>query len=214
MSTASSRRLLPPDGDAYLRVQRVADGGGGCHLDVHVDDRPATVERAVDLGAAVETELDDVVVMRSPAGLAFCVVDHDGEEVRPAPWTVAGAGRVLVDQVCVDLPPERFEEDVTFWSALTGWRRGAGRRPEYAFCERPPTMPLRLLFQRLDVAVPGAPAGAHLDLACDDVDAATAVHERLGARDPVRSEWWTTLTDPAGRPYCLTRRGPDTGLVG
>jgi hypothetical protein len=24
--------LLPPDGDAYLRVQRIFDGAGGCHL--------------------------------------------------------------------------------------------------------------------------------------------------------------------------------------
>ncbi len=30
--------LIPPDGDAYLRVQRVAEGPGGSHLDVHVDD--------------------------------------------------------------------------------------------------------------------------------------------------------------------------------
>ena len=29
--------LLPPAGDAYLRVQRILDGPGGCHLDLHVD---------------------------------------------------------------------------------------------------------------------------------------------------------------------------------
>jgi Glyoxalase-like domain len=29
--------LLPSDGDAYLRVQRISEGIGGCHLDLHVD---------------------------------------------------------------------------------------------------------------------------------------------------------------------------------
>ena len=28
--------LLPPSGEAYLRVQRVLDGDGGCHLDLLV----------------------------------------------------------------------------------------------------------------------------------------------------------------------------------
>jgi uncharacterized protein (TIGR03083 family) len=30
--------LLPSDGDAYLRVQRISEGSGGCHLDLHVSD--------------------------------------------------------------------------------------------------------------------------------------------------------------------------------
>ena len=33
--------LLPPDGDAYLRVQRLAAGDGGCHLDLHLDTATA-----------------------------------------------------------------------------------------------------------------------------------------------------------------------------
>ena len=49
--------LLPADGDAYLRVQRVAGGSGGHHLDLHVDPALASVEqaaeRAVALGAKV-----------------------------------------------------------------------------------------------------------------------------------------------------------------
>ena len=46
--------LLPPYGDAYLRVQRIADGSGGHHIDLHVDPALASVdpaaERAVALG--------------------------------------------------------------------------------------------------------------------------------------------------------------------
>ena len=36
--------LLPPSGDAYLRVQRVIEGGGGCHLDLHVDTATSSLD--------------------------------------------------------------------------------------------------------------------------------------------------------------------------
>ncbi|HEX4865441.1 MAG TPA: VOC family protein, partial [Acidimicrobiales bacterium] len=42
--------LLPPGGDAYLRVQRV-QGGGGCHVDLHVDDVDDLASRATAAGA-------------------------------------------------------------------------------------------------------------------------------------------------------------------
>jgi len=35
-AAAEFATLLPPTGDAYLRVQRTADGSGGHHLDLHV----------------------------------------------------------------------------------------------------------------------------------------------------------------------------------
>ena len=44
--------LLPADGDAYLRVQRVAGGSGGHHLDLHVDPALASVEQAAERAVA------------------------------------------------------------------------------------------------------------------------------------------------------------------
>src|SRR5690242_21756260 len=38
--------LLPPAGDAYLRVQRLRDGAGGCHLDLHVDTATGSLDAA------------------------------------------------------------------------------------------------------------------------------------------------------------------------
>jgi hypothetical protein len=73
-------------------------------------------------------------------------------------------------------------------------------------------MPLRLLLQRLD-ADDEREAGAHLDLACDNVPAERARHERMGAA-VVAEPSWTTLRDPAGLAYCITRRGPKTGGLG
>ena len=45
--------LMPPDGDDFLRVQRLADGPSRIHLDLHVDDPSTAAERAVGLGAKV-----------------------------------------------------------------------------------------------------------------------------------------------------------------
>ena len=43
--------LVPPGGDAYLRVQRTTDGSAGSHLDLHTSDVGDLVEAALALGA-------------------------------------------------------------------------------------------------------------------------------------------------------------------
>jgi hypothetical protein len=86
--------LLPADGEAFLRVQRL-DEGPRVHLDLHVDDLAAEVGRAVARGAA-----------RVPRG-GVSLVDQIAIDV-PAPlidaertfWTTltgwaAGGGTVL-----------------------------------------------------------------------------------------------------------------------
>ena len=208
--------LMPGDGDAVLRVQEVAGPTAGVHLDVHVEDLTAAREAAVGVGGGVEadgTDEAELVVLRSPGGLAFCLTPDGSERVRPAPVRGASGRRSLVDQLCFDVAAERFEDELAFWSALTGWPTRAGRLAEFAFLQRPPEMPLRLLFQRLSSPPTTGRTSAHLDLACEDRDAEERVHRGLGATVLRRTPFWTTLADPAGRPYCLTRRDPDTGLL-
>ena len=190
--------LLPPTGDAYLRVQVVGAPPPRCHLDLHVDDVPAQAVRAVALGASVLLDEDDLVVLRSPAGLAFCLVPHHGEAIRPDPY---GAG--LVDQMCRDLPAGQYAAEAGFWAALTGWPRRALTPPEFEVLTPPPGLPLRLLLQRTQAG----PAGMHLDLASSDRAAEVVRHVALGAS--VQHDLgggWTTLRDPAGRAYCVTDR--------
>ncbi|MEU8233015.1 VOC family protein [Actinoplanes sp. NPDC048967] len=188
--------LVPPGGDAYLRVQVVGDGPARAHLDLHVEDVAEQAARAVALGAAVVLDDGDLVVLRSPAGLLFCLVAWAGEAVRPA------GGRSLVDQLCLDVPVAGFDAEADFWAALTGWPRRAGSLPEFDFLVRPDGMPLRLLLQR----VGGSTAGMHVDLACTDRPAEVAWHRELGAEVVAVHERWTTLRDPAGRAYCVTDR--------
>jgi hypothetical protein len=207
--------LQPPKGEPYLRVQRTESDRPKCHLDLHVDDVAATARRATALGAAITLDRQGLVVLASPAGLPFCLVAASKDSVfeRPPPNLWPGSHRSLVDQVCLDIPPLAFSAEAAFWQALTGWDRRPGSRPEFEYLVRPPDMPLRLLLQRLEGDDERGPCRAHLDLACDDVRAERLRHENLGAVE-VAEPSWTTLRDPAGLVYCITRRDPVTGTLG
>jgi hypothetical protein len=219
-TTLSTRRgpdaefatLLPPHGDAYLRVQRVRSQSGGCHLDLHVDPDAldSAAARAVALGARERFREDgEVIVLDSPGGFPFCFVRWTGEATVPDPLDLDGAGLSRLDQLCLDAPPHLFEVECVFWSALTGWAVRAGSRPEFGVLVRPAGMPVRMLFQRLDSD--GARVTGHVDLSCDDRERLAAAHTAAGARTVATFPRWTTMADPTGRLYCLTDRDPRTG---
>ena len=211
-STLSSRRgersqfvtLVPREGDAYLRGQTVLDGTGGTHLDLHVDDPDETADRALSLGARQRHRRPGFAVLASPAGIGLCLVRHHGEVDRPAPVRRMDGARSVVDQLCLDIPPDVYERECAFWSALTGWSLSGSQHTEFQHLRGPEGMPLGLLLQRLD----HGPAGAHLDLACDDADEEAVIHAALGASIAYRGKGWITLRDPAGLAYCVTRRNP------
>lgn len=197
--------LLPPAGDDHLRVQRLASGRSRLHLDLHVEDPRAAADQAISLGAR---EVADVgyVVLRSPGGFPFCLVTHPASTPAPAAsWP--GGHRSAVDQVCLDVPSELHDRELTFWHALTGRELGGSPgHPEFHRLHRPAGEPLHLLVQRLEE--PLGEVRAHLDLAASDVAAETARHEALGARVVAAFDEWTVLTDPTGAAYCITGREP------
>lgn len=197
--------LLPREGDACLRVQVVGDAPARAHLDLHVEDLPAAAAAVTGLGAVVTSAEDGLVVLRSPAGIAFCLVEWAGERALPAPVRWPGGQASLVDQVSLDIPAASYAREAEFWAAVTGWQRRASDLPQFSFLQAAGPMPLRLLLQRTG----GRQAGVHLDLACDDVDAEVDRHTALGAVVVRRVPGdWTTLRDPVGREYCVTARPP------
>ena len=209
--------LLPPSGDAYLRVQRVLGGGGGCHLDLHVDTASEPLaeaaDRAVALGARVrrrdgDARGDRLIIADSPGGFTFCLVEWHGESVAPAPLAIDGGGSSRVDTLCLDVPPAVFERECSFWAELTGWEPRDAAVPGFRDLRRPAGMPARLLFQRLDSAAPGQRVRSHLDFGCTDPAREVSRHVGLGARVADTFPHWTVLTDPAGREYCLVARDP------
>jgi hypothetical protein len=209
--------LLPPDADAYLRVQRTADGSGGCHLDLHVDPAAGTVDQAADravaLGATVWHASEGLVIAGSPGGFTFCVVRWHGESTVPRPVSLDAGGASRADQLCLDIPPDAFDRECAFWAALTGWDLRAGSRPEFAYLDRPAQIPVRLLLQRRDHADPLDQVAGHVDVACASREPLAARHAASGARIVSVYRNWTTMADPTGRLYCLTGRDPHTGTL-
>ncbi len=202
--------LLPASGDAYLRVQRVLAGSGGCHLDLHVDGSSAALEEMADragaLGASVRRrEAGELVVADSPGGFTFCLVRWDGESAVPPPLLTGGEAS-RVDTLCLDVPPAQFQRECSFWTALTGWEPGPAPVPGFTGLRPPAGMPARLLLQRLDSAAPGQRVRAHVDFACSARERAVGWHAGLGAQVVGGFAYWTVLADPAGREYCLVTR--------
>ncbi len=188
--------LLPPTGDACVKVQAVG-GDGGAHIDLSVDDVPGYAERAFALGATEVFAEPGLSVMRSPAGQAFCLVRWHGEAALPPS---------SVDQMCIDLAPDAFDAEVAFWSDLTGWESRPSPLPEFHVIQQPPGLPIRILLQRLDS---DRPTAAHVDLGCAErVPEIRALHESHGASVVAQGKWWEVMRDPAGGVYCLTGRQP------
>jgi Glyoxalase-like domain len=205
--------LLPPAGDAYLRVQRIRAGAGGCHLDLHVDTETeslnAAADRAQAAGAVIRHREDGLIVAHSPGGFPFCLVNWDGERTVPPPLAARdrAAGASRVDSLCLDVPPDDFERELTFWAEFTSQEARPAPVPGYAVLTRPPGWPARLLLQRRGSAAAGDRTHAHVDFGCTDRGALDR-HVALGARVTGTQQYWTVLTDPAGREYCLVGRDP------
>ncbi|MFD9502626.1 VOC family protein [Streptomyces sp. NPDC060035] len=199
--------LLADGADACLAVQAVG-GAGGAHPDLAVEDIPAFTAQATRLGAVVEAQGTELNVLRSPGGQRFCVVPWRGQQVRPPVFGGPEGPESRLDQLCLDVAPTAFAEEVAFWTALTGWESTPGDHKEFHLLHPRLDLPVHLLLQRLDEA---RPASAHPDIACPDLGAGQAWHERCGAALVRKGPAWTVMRDPAGGVYCLTRRDPVTG---
>lgn len=193
--------FVPADGDPYLRIQRVQDGPGGTHLDLHVADPCAAAHDAIALGAQEVADHGDVVILRSPGGVVFCTVAEQVDGVPPSPAGEPGR-RVQVHQVTVDLAPALFDAERGFWSRLTGWAPVAARVASFAALDQPAGVPVRFMFQRCD-ATAGRATRCHLDVSCDDRAATVGDHLRWGADVGAVHEHWTVMRDPSGHEYCL-----------
>ena len=194
--------LVPGRGGAWVKLQAVAEGPGGVHLDLDVDDVQSEAARAEGLGAVRTGAIGEtVVILRSPGGFPFCLTTDEGE---PAP--VREGLRSVLDQVCLDVPRAAWEQEAAFWEALTGWELRESDEPGFAFLARPGDVAVRVLLQRLDED--DGPVRGHVDLACADRAAETVRHLEAGASVVRERHFWTVMADPTGRVYCLTDRSP------
>ena len=199
--------LEPPDGTAYLHVQTIG-GPPRVHLDL-AGDPERDAARLTGLGATRGDRRDGWQVMSSPAGLPFCVCVEPRQPRRPGATAWPGGHRSRLVQLCVDVPAQRYDDELAFWRAATGWAAEPVRSPEFHRLVHRSQSPLQLLVQRLGDEDGAERARAHLDLGTDDVAAEVARVEALGARVLWPGSGWVTLVDPAGLPFCVTANDPD-----
>ncbi|MGC4933117.1 VOC family protein [Gordonia sp. DT30] len=207
--------LEPFTGDSHLRVQRIEEGPGGVHLDIHLDDPRRAAVEVTELGGSLVADHPTHLVYESPAGMRFCLVPVHGTPRRSGPIRWPEDTISIIDQICIDVPPTMFDREVTFWSLLTGRPTRPGSRPELIGLRRDRALGLGILLQRLDSGTgdDGFPvrASAHLDLATTSVVDEVGRHEGWGATVVTRFAHWTVMADPVGRRYCITDRNPRTG---
>jgi hypothetical protein len=203
--------LEPPSGAAYAHVQTIG-GPPRVHLDLVVEPDTsveAEHERIEGLGATVGDRHRWWQVMWSPTGLPFCLTEAHEPLVAPVAEVWPGGQRSRLAQLCIDIPHDRYGTELDFWTSVTGWRRGASRRPEFNFLLPPKGFPVQLLLQRLDATDDATTTRAHVDLGTDDVDAEVARLEELGSTQLAQVGSWRIMSDPAtGLPYCVTRQRP------
>ncbi|MEM9894567.1 MAG: VOC family protein [Actinomycetota bacterium] len=206
-TTGEFLTLLPATGAPHLAVQRIDEGPPGIHLDLHVTSVDAAAAAAVALGATVVARLD-YTVMRSPGGYVFCFVDHPAG---PEPAPAGGPGPIRPYQVSLDVPAERYDADVAFWSSLLGDGPIEAADSDFTAIRTDAPLPVRLLCQRLGPGDDGG-ARAHLDVAAGVLNGDIATDQvALGAEVVGTFEHWIALRDPAGMDYCLTTIDPVTG---
>ena len=101
--------------------------------------------------------------------------------------------------VFIDVPGDRTDLALEFWSAVTGWSpaRPWDQHPEFTSLE-PPDGTAYVHVQTIE-----GPPRVHLDL-LGDLASDTARIEQLGARRQSSGDhWWYTMASPAGLPFCV-----------
>lgn len=199
--------LVPRAGASWVKLQAI-DGPARVHVDLDSVDRARGVQVSLDAGAVPAWTYRGVPVMRSPGGLLLC-------------HTIAGpeshhldrSGDVVLDQVCIDIPPRLWDVEVDFWQRVTGRGLVAGSLPEFlgmADVDDLAGAP-RVLLQRLGTEAESV--SAHPDFAVHDRATVRARHESLGAEVVEEHPFWTVLRAPTDHLYCLTDRNPATGVL-
>ncbi|WP_026918520.1 VOC family protein [Gordonia shandongensis] len=203
--------LEPFNGAPYLRVQRIEDGPGGMHLDLHVDDPHAAADHAVALGAALVADhgADAHVTLRSPAGGVFCLVPSradDTAKARPIRWP--GGGISIIDQLWFDVPADTFDTEVAFWAELTGQESPPTDGLDEVALTRRPRLSLQVVIRRTAVDTPIVLLAVAATNVPDEVDR----HEDWGATVVTSGDQTVEMADPIGRRYFITKRNPRTGV--
>lgn len=201
--------FAPPRGAAYVHRQAVDSAAPAIHLDLEVEDLERSTERLTALGARPVRLTEDWQTLRSPGGFDFYLV-RETTGGRPEPVTEPGGIRRRLVQVCLDVPARHVDAELAFWRAMLDWSEVACDSSEFLTRLVPPAgRPLQVLVQRLGEDDEGTSTRAHLDLGCDDIEAAADLVVGLGGERLLTTDGFVALLDPVGLAFCVTANSPD-----
>ena len=196
-----------------VHVQRLGDaatsGRGRYHLDLGADDPDAEVARLVGLGATARAA-GDCRVLQDPAGLLLCVCGPQPPAAPHAPDEQLRPGvppGVRLHLVVLDVPSDRVEASVRFWSQALGLRVHpvGGRFAAYTFLGEEPAPPpdgYGLLVQDIGDGQPRMHVDLHV-LTPADRDREVTRLEELGATRVGGHDRWVVLAAPGGHLHCI-----------
>jgi predicted enzyme related to lactoylglutathione lyase len=196
--------FLPPNGMSYLHLQTIGEAPR-VHLDL-AGDTDSDTARLEQLGAARQWRGERWQVMSSPAGLPFCIYGPVSVWTLPGPTVWPDGHRSRINQLCINVPADQYDTELTFWQAATGL---ADERHAAGFHRLVhPAIPLQLVLHRLGDDDSATRARARLGLGTDDTAAELGRVQQLGAQQLDYAGGCTALRDPTGLPFCLCESDP------
>jgi catechol-2,3-dioxygenase len=165
------------------------------HLDLFVEGRETTAERAIALGATRLADGPTWITLADPAGHPFdlCEKEGTGSQVQLFAATIdtpdaRGLARFYADLLGMEVTYDGVEGSLIAGGGRSLMFQQVG---DYS----PPQWP-----------DPAHPQQAHLDLVLDDLDAGEARAVELGAtRLEGGGKTFRVFADPSGHPFCLCR---------
>jgi catechol 2,3-dioxygenase-like lactoylglutathione lyase family enzyme len=180
---------IPPQWPGQERPQQI-------HLDLFLDGHEAAAQRAVALGATRLAGGPAWITLADPAGHPFdlCQRDGAGPQIQLFAATIDAPDAPALARFYADLLGMEVTYDGPEGSLAAGY--GKSLMFQQVSDYTPPRWP-----------DPAHPQQGHLDVIVDDADqlkAATARAQELGATWLADGATWITLADPAGHPFDLS----------
>jgi predicted enzyme related to lactoylglutathione lyase len=184
------------------------------HLDFLVDDVSAAVDKAIKLGATKpETQYGGTtcVTLQDPEGHPFCLIQRQSNKSEfDLYFEQKGYGVLPIPSVNIDCPDTKKLRE--FYAELTEWDRDF----HWTALVADNGLVVHFMQSDFDYVPPVWPEEPekqhkqmHFNFQVDDLPAAVDEAVRLGAtkaKSQYGGEYFVTLFDPDGHPFCLCRR--------
>ena len=192
------------------------------HLDFSMDDFPASVEKAIRLGAtkaAAQYGGEGSITMLDPDGHPFCMGQKAQTKSEKSEFDLyfEEKGYGVIQDISINIDCQKQQTLREFYAQLTGWDQSfhwsaliADNRMIICFqgCDQDATMD-----EYIPPVWPEEPGKQqkqiHFNFQVDDLQSALEEAVRLGATKAAQQyggKHFVTLLDPDGHPFCLCNR--------